>query len=150
MRLRPPPYLPILNLNLNRDMTEAEQYLHYPILGRYPPRSTVPLGTQNPVSDWFWQITISEDIQRIPQSGRPPVLSHWDQKWMENIVVNEPTSTVDKALHAKRLRPWLKPEHPPKRLEWCNRRRHWEKEEWRKPAWTNECKIGYDPNPARQ
>lgn len=34
----------------------------------------------------------------LPQSGRPPALSHWDQKWMENIVVNEPTSTIDKAL----------------------------------------------------
>jgi hypothetical protein len=35
-------------------------------------------------------------------------------------------------------------------MEWCNRRRHWRKEEFRKRVWTDESKIEYDPNPAGQ
>lgn len=108
-----------------------------------------------------------------PRSGRPPTLSTWDKKRMIKAVEQNPASslrgiagsarlncsasTVDKALreakytlHAKRPKLWLRPGHPMQRLEWCNRRRHWKKDEWRKRVWTDESKIECDPNPVGQ
>lgn len=111
-------------------------------------------------------------VNDAPRSGRPAVLGASDGEKLVKACENKPAAalhtlsdpanayccpvTVDKTLRengltqrVKRAKPWFKKGHKPRRLEWCNSRRHW-KQEWRKCVWTDECKIEYNANPTGQ
>ena len=98
-------------------------------------------------------------VHDLPRSGRPPTLSASDKKIIEKTVEEHPELalcditntvtldishdvshvTVDKALkevgftlHVKRKKPFLKASHKRDRVEWCARRRRWNRNWWRR------------------
>lgn len=104
------------------------------------------------------------DNQTMPRSGRPPKLNEADRDRILEAIHDNPRVTYDdllaevdhkvkkdsiaRLLTAEGLkkwrvlqRPYLKPEHAAKRLHWARQYAHFQKDDWDRVFWSDECTV---------